>query len=570
MEDTVPELRYTYAHLPVTSQIPLGDPATRYSKLRKVVIDTLGTDFTSQDDLPDAARLNRHRSVLGELRSQLKLPLSENQMEIMSLLYVSLSYANRFEGTGGIHTNHGETPVKHSMHAALDVYRDMAKTLQPMGDQAFETQSNKVLYSRAVTSLLLHDADEVFGEPTTVHSRAQSGQDEQDPNAGIKVLHYALQLAAGAAERKKAGDTNAYAELFTQYQEIRDMADVKKVGYVNILAYMKDHPAPALSGAAQADVNVLMYHYALAEGVEKPFCELIGVENDAANTADRSFARNLIKLYDRSEGSAHYNLFIEGHIHDRARVNYPRYDIETSRSDKTPDRMAKRFLNAQTLPIDSKMMMANLAYTESKIVDVLQSAKTDTQKALAKQAVNHCITRIIQTLCHSPFYIDRFAKESIVPKGESRILQGAEFGADQANLQAQNRAERAARPRTQTKDGPVRNYLPRVADRRELISAYQQLREKIWEGWVPEPVQCEHDGKKVTYNGLLSTYPADMPLPEGVDLNMPVQVEPGVSDSVLAAVKEYQAPIAHAAKLARERAVERAKSTVNVRGARDA
>lgn len=545
------DLRYTYAHLPVTSEIPAGDPAVRYGKLRKVLIDKLGTDFTSQDDLPDTERLARHRGVLSELRSQLKLPISENQMEIMSLLYVSLSYANRFEGTGGMHTNHGETPVKHSMHAALDLYRDLAKTLQPMGEGAFTLQSNKTLYSRGVTSLLMHDADEVFGEPTTVHSRAQSGQEEQDPSAGIKVLHYALQLAAAAAERKKSGDKKAYSELFAQYQEIRDMADVKKVGYTHILAYMKDHPAPALSAGAQADVNVLMYHYALAEGVEKPFCELVGAPADAANAPESSFARNLIKLYDRSEGSAHYNRFIEGHTSDRARVNYPRYEIETSRSDTTPDRMAKRFLSAQTLPLDSKMMMANLAYTESKIVDVLQSAHTDAQKELAKQAVNHCITRIIQTLCHSPFYIDRFAKDFILPKGESRILQSAEFNADQANLQARNRAERATLgEKTNAESG--RNYLPRVVDRRELMSAYQQLREKINAGWVPEPMR-DADGK-ITYNGLLAAYPADRPLPEGVNLNRPVTMEAGVSESVMQAVDDYRDQRNHAAKLAKERA----------------
>lgn len=547
------QLRYSYAHLPVTSEIPRGDATSRYSKLRKVVIDTLGTDFTSQDDLPDSDRLTRHRNVLHELRSQLKLPISENQMEIMSLLYVSLSYANRFEGTGGMHTNHGETPVKHSMHAALDVYRDIAKTLQSQGEQAFEAQSNKLLYSRTTMSLLMHDADEVFGEPTTVHSRAQSGQDEQDPNAGIKVLHYALQLAAAAAERKKAGDKKAYGELFKQYQEIRDMADVKQVGYTNILRYMKEHPAPQISDASQADVNVLMYHYALAEGVEKPFYTLLDLPADDSQSQDRAFARNLIKLYDRSEGSAHYNRFIEGHTNDRARVNYPRYEIETSRSDNTPDRMAKRFLSAQTLPLDSKMMMANLAYTESKIVDVLQSAHTDAQKELAKQAVNHCITRIIQTLCHSPFYIDRFAKDFILPKGESRILQNAEFNADQANLQAQNRAERAALgKKTDAESG--RHYLPRVADRRELMSAYQQLRKKINEGWVPQPLTYERDGKQATFNGLLAAYPVGVPLPEGVNLNTPVQMEAGVSDSVMQPVDDYRDQRNHAAKLAKERA----------------
>ncbi len=547
------QLRYSYTHLPVTSEIPKGDAPTRYGKLRKVLIDTLGTDFTSQDDLPDSDRLTRHRGVLRELRSQLKLPISENQMEIMSLMYVSLSYANRFEGTAGMHTNHGETPVKHSMHAALDLYRDMAKTLQPEGAQAFEALSNKTLYSRGITSLLMHDADEVFGEPTTVHSRAQSGQDEQDPNAGIKVLHYALQIAAAAAERKKAGDKNAYADLFKQYQAIRDMADVKKVGYVNILRYMKAHPAPEISDASQADVNILMYHYALAEGVEKPFYALLDLPVDDSQSEDRAFARNLIKLYDRSEGSAHYNRFIEGHTSERARVNYPRYAIEASRADNTPDRMAKRFLNAQALPMDSKMMMANLAYTESKIVDVLQSAHTDAQKELAKQAVNHCITRIIQTLSHSPFYIDRFAKDFILPKGENRILQSGEFNADQANLQAQNRAERAQGKRTKTEECMVRNFLPRVVDRRELISAYQQLRAKINEGWVPQPITYERDGKEVTFNGLLVAYPAGVTLPEGVNLNKPVQMEAGVSDSVMEAVDDYRDRRNHAAKLAKER-----------------
>ena len=68
------QLRYSYTHLPVTSEIPKGDAPTRYGKLRKVLIDTLGTDFTSQDDLPDSDRLTRHRGVLRELRLVRRAP----------------------------------------------------------------------------------------------------------------------------------------------------------------------------------------------------------------------------------------------------------------------------------------------------------------------------------------------------------------------------------------------------------------------------------------------------------------------------------------------------------------
>ncbi len=504
-----------------------GDIASTYQELREQVLTQLGAEFTSKQ-MDDHRRLQKHRVVLKDLNERLELQLNEKQIELMALVYVSLSYANRFSGTEGFEEEGiGETPVKHSMHAALDAWRDISATMATP-PSVEEVARRKTI----VLGLLMHDADEVFGEPTTVHSRAASGAQEQDASQGVKVLHYAMRLAADAMN-KKQGDTNAYQALFAKFRQIRDMADVKQVGYDNILAQIKKEQLPALSSEHQQIIDPLISHYALAENVLESLPALS--IKPAAFGENTSFLRGLIKLYDRSEGSAHYTKFnrkIGDGFSGISRLKnwqelYSQASQETLETS-TPNRQAARYLTGTSLQIDSCSMMANLAYSESSIVGMLRAAKTDEEKQVAQCAASHAITRIIQSLCHGSHYLDRMPEKRT---GPFSLQRG--FTNDQNRLCTERQAEMIAQREERKSFDGVRNYLPRYADKRELISAYQQLRDKIQGGWVPSVVTTYNDGKPSEYRGLLIQYPPEVPLPSDVNLNKPIRLEAGVNPDAL-------------------------------------
>lgn len=509
-----------------------------YSKLRTTIIAHTGYE---QDvhTRTDEQRYHAHRILARELDNSLQLGLDDIDQRLMALNNTSLSYVNRFAGDPNIDPLKGESPVKHSAHAAADYMLACYQGIAKSTDDAVRNAHNPAFINMirdGALGCIWHDGDEVFGEPTTVQSRAVSGGQEQDPTEGLRVLNYALTLAMHAIEQQdKIGNDEPLKAYFKTCAEIRAMADVKNKGFEYILAYMEKHPAPAISADGKARVAGALRHFAVAEKKIPEWHALTNQPADIASTpsADDRFIGETIKACERREGNGHYcRHMVEGGVIAMApSLPTPKQVGETIRvrdgliphqglsSMQTSE---SYLLSHSAVPMNSVTALKNITYMDDNIGSVLNAATTPLQTATAAQFAGNICIRIGQLLAAGPQYVDRFPErrenfEALREQSKQR-LSPEEFLTQQAELQRKYYAQDRGKARV-IGVKYERYHLPEIVSRQEMISAYQQLSGLIEKGDWRKMWLTQEDGVE-KFAGLGKR---TEPLPEGFNLNQPIR-----------------------------------------------
>lgn len=511
---------------------------TTYSELRKTIIALTGHE---QDvhKRSDEERYTAHQILARELNTTLQLGMDDIDQRLLALNNTSLSYANRFADDPNIDPAKGESPVKHSAHAAADYMLACYQGICASQDPAVRDPNNPDLITfirEGALGCLWHDGDEVFGEPTTVQSRSVSNTNEQDAGEGLRVLHYALTLAMHAIEAQDKLDSDEpIHDYFKTCATIRELGDVKSKGFNNILAYIKAHPAPEISEDGKARVARALRHFAVAEKTIPQWHSLTGqpAEVPATPSAQDRFIGESIKACERREGNGHYRRYmVEGgvvrmadHITDTPIIQKrirTRDGIIPHRALSSAQRSEAFLLSHVSVPVNSVTALKNITYMDGNIGAVLSAATTPLEQALASQFARNICERICELAAAGPHYVDRFpeSRENYADLREQAKyrLSPSVFLAQQRELQRQYYAQDRGTAR-HTHGKSERYILPEIATRQEVIAAYQQQAKLIAEGkgnlmWVTNP-----DGSSV-YEGLGKRR---APLPDGFNLNLPVQ-----------------------------------------------
>ncbi|MFZ4124636.1 MAG: hypothetical protein ACOYJ2_01015 [Rickettsiales bacterium] len=398
-----------------------------YERLKSVIIAHTGLeqDVNTRDD---TERLHAHMLLARELNQTCALGLDATDLKLMALINTSLSYTNRFSDDPNILPQEGESPVKHSAHAAAEYfiacYRAKFDTAT-MTREAIESEEFSNLVREGALTCLWHDGDEVFGEPTTVQSRAVTGEVEQDSSQGLRVLQYAMRLAMHAIEAEERGDEHALDDFFTSCKTIRDLSDVKNAGFTNILRYIDAHPDPSISAQSEARITKALRYYAVAENKLPEWHELTAQDAPLATeiSPHDQFVSSSVKCCERGEGSAHFRRFmvnsgVEPTTYGKARSIGAIQERIRARDGVIPhtpinsiQRSESHFLSMQRVPTNSVGMMKSLEYAESKIGEALLNGMTDLERAVGKQLALASYANIAQRIARGPQYIDRFPEE---------------------------------------------------------------------------------------------------------------------------------------------------------------
>lgn len=507
----------------------------QHASLKAAIVATLGHESIIQNQR-DAERYLVNQQMIDRVTQQMDIGLDEIDRNLLALVYTSLSYTNRYEGDPYISPEKGETPVKHSMHTASDFWIACHRALASLKEERAEVVANGEfthMIHNGVLASLWHDADEVFGEPTTVHSVHTGKSPKKEQNEGLEVMHYALNLAMHALEENKP-------ELFFDTaRDIRNMAQVKEHGFRNILRYIAEHPAPELSPEGQMRVTRALRHYAAAEQLLPEWHEATHQARDLQSQPgeDDKFLAYGVKTADRTEGNSHYRRHVadEATMVDMSQGRFAppsvqrsdlaaRLGIDPSAKIGANGR-AEMFLKSyRAIPFTSKDMMRNLTYGESKISGLFEHAHTLLQKSVACQLALASYRNLTQTLAQGPVYINRFCDDNrlaeVRPMREDGVYNDNEFLKNQQKLKTEYYAERS-RIQHESEQGAksARRRLGRVTCRQDMISAIQQVMARLEQGDIGPLYSKNEDGSK-RFVGIIQR---DEELPEGFNLNTGIQ-----------------------------------------------
>ncbi len=353
-----------------------------YYEAKQRVINALG--FEAEDD---GYKHYKYFSAAVNISKEMKWNLPHPKaLWVASTMQYLNRHTSRFPIEPTLPNGMGENPSKHSLHAAYKWARVLQFAYDSFSEQRALTTEEEIKFSTyldwGTRIIVAHDWGEVFGEASSVASRANGGTIVEDPLAERKILDYILVRAAQTHD-----NFEAVQELEKEILAIREEINVQETGLQPILdLVLTDDMQEKIKNADQTDILVKDFwldHFDLIEFQDKwnEFNPNNSITQDLNHKEDIDFLGRVLKVTERTEGTSHLIKLGLLSLHDSG-GNI----IETL---ETRDRFQdyKYFPKREFFKRDSNIICAGSYYSEKNVADIFYKSQGVVENFIAQHVL---------------------------------------------------------------------------------------------------------------------------------------------------------------------------------------
>lgn len=384
---------------------PVGEP------LSTLFLPPVGRDFYSKSVRRLLPALGSHEhstydyhSAVHELNESTKLGLNGTELKALSLMLTGLAQSARFRNTPYLEPWLGENSAVHSIHCALL----MIDQFDAAGLLAPEKQTTEIIDLRRKMTLgaLVHDLGEIVGEFSSLSQRIADDALQEVPKIERRILEKTMRLAIWAAQESKPLEF---------YENISGLRDALKIGTEQQSSLEQIKRAVNLFDEVVVSGKTLSKRNETSLARLLALFDIIELQEEAALSDRDKFIANGVKLAEHMQGTRHFIRFSTKGPDFSPIREFSTPTQPSLRAEELPERMAQ--MGRSTIPVTlspSYNTKRSAEYIECGLPDLLHSARSEAETALAKRLRDSCWETSIEYINLSGRVFDR--QVSALPK----------------------------------------------------------------------------------------------------------------------------------------------------------